>query len=223
MTDTTRLTDGNSGRLRGRLVDQLRRQIGGGHISEQVLAAMGNVPRHLFVRESDRANAYEDYPLSIGHGQTISAPHMVGIMCSLLEIEKGMKILEIGGGSGYHAAVLAELTGPGGVVYSIERVTELAEFARQNLTDAGYKNVVVTTGDGTLGLSEHAPYDCITVACAAPAVPQPLVDQLKRGGRMTIPIGRYTQELYLVHKNDVISKEKSGGVVFVPLIGEYGF
>ncbi len=223
MTDTIRLTDGNSGRLRGRLVDQLRRQIGGGYISEQVLAAMGNVPRHLFVRESDRANAYEDYPLSIGHGQTISAPHMVGIMCSLLEIEKGMKILEIGGGSGYHAAVLAELTGPGGVVYSIERVTELAEFARQNLTDAGYKNVIVTTGDGTLGLSEHAPYDCITVACAAPAVPQPLVDQLKRGGRMTIPIGRYTQELYLVHKNDVISKEKSGGVVFVPLIGEYGF
>jgi protein-L-isoaspartate(D-aspartate) O-methyltransferase len=205
------------------LVDQLRRQIGGGHISEQVLAAMGNVPRHLFVRESDIANAYEDYPLSIGYGQTISAPHMVGIMCSLLEIEKGMKILEIGGGSGYHAAVLAELTGPYGMVYSVERVTELAEFARQNLTDAGYKNVVVTTGDGTLGLSEHAPYDCITVACAAPAVPQPLVDQLKRGGRMTIPIGRYTQELYLVHKNDVISKEMSGGVVFVPLIGEYGF
>ena len=223
MTDTIRLTDANFERLRARLISQLRRQIGGRYISEQVLAAMGNVPRHLFVRESDRSNAYEDYPLSIGHGQTISAPHMVGIMCSLLEIEKGMNILEIGGGSGYHAAVLAELTGPGGMVYSIERVTELAEFARQNLTDAGYKNVVVTTGDGTLGLSEHAPYDCITVACAAPAVPQPLVDQLKRGGRMTIPIGKYTQELYLVHKNDVISKEKSGGVVFVPLIGEYGF
>ncbi len=223
MTDTIRLADANFERLRARLVSQLRRQIGGGHISEQVLAAMRNVPRHLFVRESNISNAYEDYPLSIGHGQTISAPHMVGIMCSLLEIEKGMKILEIGGGSGYHAAVLAELTGPGGTVYSIERITALAEFARQNLTDAGYKNVVVTAGDGTLGLSEHAPYDCITVACAAPAVPQPLVDQLKRGGRMTIPVGRYTQELYLVHKNDVISNEKKGGVVFVPLIGEYGF
>ena len=223
MTGTIRLTDTNFGQLRGRLVDQLRRQIGGGHISEHVLAAMRNVPRHLFVRESDRANAYADYPLSIGYGQTISAPHMVGIMCSLLEIEEGMKILEIGGGSGYHAAVLAELTGHGGMVYSIERVTELAEFARQNLRNAGYGNVVVTSGDGTIGLSEHAPYDCITVACAAPAVPQPLVDQLKRGGRMTIPIGEYTQELYLVHKNDVISKEKSGGVVFVPLIGEYGF
>ena len=217
------MADTNFGRLRERLVDQLRRQIGGNNISECVLAAMGNVPRHLFVRERDRANAYDDHPLSIGHGQTISAPHMVGIMCSLLEVEEGMKILEIGGGSGYHAAVLAELTGPGGIVYSIERVTELAEFARHNLRNAGYKNVVVTTGDGTLGLSEHALYDCITVACAAPEVPQPLIDQLKRGGRMTIPLGRYAQELYLVHKNDVISKKKSGGVVFVPLIGEYGF
>ena len=223
MTDMMRLSDANFERLRARLISQLRRQIGGDYISEQVLTAMRNVPRHLFVRESDIANAYEDYPLSIGHDQTISAPHIVGIMCSLLEIGEGMKILEIGGGSGYHAAVLAELTGPYGTVYSIERVTELAEFARQNLRNAGYKNVVVTAGDGTLGLSEHAPYDCITVACAAPAVPQPLVDQLKRGGRMTIPIGRYAQELYLVHKNDVISNEKKGGVVFVPLIGEYGF
>ncbi len=223
MANMIGLSDANFGRLRERLISQLRRQIGGDHISERVLDAMGAVPRHLFVRESDKASAYEDHPLSIGYDQTISAPHIVGIMCSLLEIEKGMKILEIGGGSGYHAAVLAELTGPYGTVYSIERVTKLAEFARQNLTDAGYKNVVVTAGDGTLGLSEHALYDCITVACAAPAVPQPLVDQLKRGGRMTIPIGEYTQELYLVHKNDVISNEKKGGVVFVPLIGEYGF
>ena len=205
------------------LIDQLRRQIGGGNISEKVLAAMGDVPRHLFVREIDGANAYKDYPLSIGHGQTISAPHIVGIMCSLLEIKKGMKILEIGGGSGYHAAVLAELTGNHGIVYSVERVTELADFARQNLMNAGYENVVVTTGDGTLGLSEHAPYDCITVACAAPTIPPPLVEQLKRGGRMVIPVGEYAQELYLVHKNDVISTTKSGGVVFVPLIGEYGF
>ncbi len=205
------------------LIDQLRRQIGGGNISEKVLAAMGDVPRHLFVREIDGANAYKDYPLSIGHGQTISAPHIVGIMCSLLEIKKGMKILEIGGGSGYHAAVLAELTGNHGIVYSVERVTELADFARQNLMKAGYENVIVTTGDGTLGLSEHAPYDRITVACAAPIIPPPLVEQLKRGGKMTIPVGKYMQELYLVHKNDVISTEKRGGVVFVPLIGEYGF
>jgi len=97
------------------------------------------------------------------------------------------------------------------------------EFARQNLRNAGYENVVVTAGDGTLGLSEHAPYDRITVACAAPAIPPPLVEQLKRGGKMVIPVGDYMQELYLVHKNDVVSTEKSGGVVFVPLIGEYGF
>ena len=218
-----RLADTNFELARTRLIDRLRRQIGIDRISEQVLDAMENVPRHLFVHESDMAHAYEDYPLSIGHGQTISAPHIVGIMCSLLEIEKGMKILEIGGGSGYHAAVLAELTGPDGVVYSVERVSELMEFERQNLRNAGYRNVVVTAGDGTLGLSKHAPYDRITVACAAPAIPPPLVDQLKHGGKMVIPVGDYMQELYLVHKNDVVSTEKSGGVVFVPLIGEYGF
>ncbi|MEA1944640.1 MAG: protein-L-isoaspartate O-methyltransferase [Euryarchaeota archaeon] len=209
--------------MRARLIDRLKKRIGVDHISEQVLRAMITVPRHLFVRKSEIAHAYDDYPLPIGYGQTISAPHMVAIMCTLLDVEKGMNILEIGGGSGYHAAVLAELTGPDGMVYSIERVSELAEFARDNLRNAGYPNVAVMTGDGTLGLPEHAPYDRITVACAAPAIPPPLVDQLKRGGEMVIPVGEYMQELYLVHKNDVISKEKSGGVVFVPLIGKYGF
>jgi len=208
--------------VRARLVDSLRGRIDM-HISEQVLQAMMRVPRHLFVRESDTAHAYDDYPLSIGHGQTISAPHMVMIMCTLLDVRKGMNILEIGAGSGYHSAMLAELTGSKGRVYSIERIPELLEFARRNLQDAGYHNVVVTAGDGTLGLPEYAPYDRITVACAAPAIPPPLVEQLKRGGRMVIPIGESVQDLYLVHKNDVISKEKSGGVVFVPLIGEYGF
>jgi protein-L-isoaspartate(D-aspartate) O-methyltransferase len=145
------------------------------------------------------------------------------IMCTLLDIRKGMNILEIGAGSGYHSAMLAELTGSKGRVYSIERIPELLEFARRNLQDAGYHNVVVTAGDGTLGLPEYAPYDRITVACAAPAIPPPLVEQLKRGGKMVIPVGEFVQDLYLVHKNDVISKEKSGGVVFVPLIGEYGF
>ncbi|HIE32035.1 MAG TPA: protein-L-isoaspartate(D-aspartate) O-methyltransferase [Methanosarcinales archaeon] len=209
--------------MRARLVDSLRRRIGVEHISEQVLQAISRVPRHLFVRESDVACAYDDCPLSIGYGQTISAPHMVAIMCTLLDVKIGMNILEIGAGSGYHSAVLAELVGPEGTVYSIERIPELIEFARRNLLNAGYHNVVVTTGDGTLGLPEYAPYDCITVACAAPAVPPPLIEQLKRGGRMVIPIGEFMQELYLVHKNDVVSKEKSGGVVFVPLIGKYGF
>ncbi len=209
--------------LRARLVSYLRRQVGIDHISEDVLQAIARVPRHLFVRENERKYAYCDHPLSIGRGQTISAPHIVGIMCTLLDIKKGSTILEIGAGSGYHAAVLAELTGRDGKVYSIERLPAISEFAQQNLLNAGYDNVVVTTGDGTLGLPEHAPYDVITVACAAPTIPQPLIDQLKHGGRMTIPVGEDMQELYLVHKNDVISKEKSGGVVFVPLIGKYGF
>ena len=217
------MIDKNFESVRARLIDRLKKRIGVDHISEQVLHAMMSVPRHLFVRKSDIAHAYDDYPLPIGYGQTISAPHIVAIMCTLLDVEKGMNILEIGGGSGYHAAVLAELTGPDGMVYSIERIPELAEFARDNLRNAGYPNAAVMTGDGTLGLPEYAPYDRILVACAAPAIPPPLIDQLKRGGKMAIPIGDYMQELYLVHKNDVISKEKSVGVIFVPLIGKYGF
>ncbi len=208
--------------MRARLVNSLQGRIDT-HISEQVLQAMMRVPRHLFVRESDAAHAYKDYPLSIGHRQTISAPHMVAIMCTLLDVREGMSILEIGAGSGYHSAMLAELTGSTGKVYSVERIPELLKFARSNLHDAGYHNVVVTAGDGTLGLPEYAPYDRITVACAAPAIPPPLIEQLKPGGKMVIPIGESAQDLYLVHKNDVISKEKSGGVVFVPLIGEHGF
>jgi len=217
------MIDKNFESVRARLIDRLKKRIGVDHISEQVLHAMMSVPRHLFVRKSDIAHAYDDYPLPIGYGQTISAPHIVAIMCTLLDVEKGMNILEIGGGSGYHAAVLAELTGPDGMVYSIERIPELAEFARDNLRNAGYPNAAVMTGDGTLGLPEYAPYDRILVACAAPAIPPPLIDQLKRGGKMVIPIGDYMQELYIVRKNDVISKEKSGGVIFVPLIGKYGF
>ncbi|NIA11391.1 MAG: protein-L-isoaspartate(D-aspartate) O-methyltransferase [Nitrospiraceae bacterium] len=217
------MIDKNFESMRARLIDHLRRRIGVDHVSEPVLHAMITVPRHLFVRKSEIAHAYDDYPLPIGYGQTISAPHIVAIMCTLLDVKEGMNILEIGGGSGYHAAVLAELVGPNGRVYSIERIPELAEFARDNLRNAGHLNVTVIAGDGTLGLLEHAPYDRILVACAAPTIPPPLVDQLKRGGKMAIPVGEYTQELYLVHKNDVISKEKSGGVVFVPLIGKYGF
>ncbi|RZN39601.1 MAG: protein-L-isoaspartate(D-aspartate) O-methyltransferase [Methanosarcinales archaeon] len=208
--------------IRARLVNSLQGRIDT-HISKQVLQAMMQVPRHLFVRESDASHAYEDYPLSIGHKQTISAPHMVAIMCTLLDVQKGMNILEIGAGSGYHSAILAELTGPTGKVYSVERIPELLKFARNNLHNTGYHNVIITTGDGTLGLPKHAPYDRITVACAAPTIPPPLIEQLKQGGKMVIPIGESVQDLYLVHKNDTISKEKSGGVVFVPLIGEHGF
>lgn len=165
-----------------------------------------------------------DEPLPIGEGQTISAIHMVGIMAELLEVEEGMKILEIGAGSGYHAAVLAELVGDNGVIYSIERIPKLAEMARRNLERAGYKNVIVLVGDGSRGLPEEAPFDRISVTAAAPKIPEPLMEQLKDGGIMVIPVGRVFQELKVVRKrrNDVIV-ETWGGVSFVPLVGEHGF
>jgi len=154
---------------RKRMVELLRRQ----GISEVVLQAMVQVKRHLFVPPQLIDQAYGDYPLPIGEGQTISAPHMVAMMCAYLELKRGEKVLEIGAGSGYHAAVIAELIGEEGRIYSIERIEWLVEFSSENLKNAGYKNVTVILGDGTLGLPEHAPYDKISVTCAAPDVPPP--------------------------------------------------
>ncbi|VVB91782.1 Protein-L-isoaspartate O-methyltransferase [uncultured archaeon] len=203
---------------RNRLIEELR-LLG---ISERVLDAMSRVPRHLFVPEGEWKHAYADYPLPIGWGQTISAPHMVAIMCDLLDIRDGMKVLEIGAGSGYHAAVMAVLAGSG-QVYAVEVIEGLAEFARENLKKAGITNVTVITGDGSLGLPEHALYDRINVACAAPDILDTLTDQLKSGGKLVIPVGRNFQELYLVTKTDGLKKEAKGGVIFVPLVGEKGF
>ncbi len=201
------------------MVDLLRRR----GISTEVLEAMNRVKRHLFVPPELRDQAYGDYPLPIGGGQTISAPHMVAMMCDYLKLERGDKVLEIGAGSGYHAAVIAELIGTEGRVYTVERLPLLVDFSTRNLRDAGYKNVVVVSGDGTLGLPEHAPFDKICVTCAAPSVPPPLLEQLKTGGRMVIPIGRYIQELYLVEKKNGIEKQSKCEVAFVPLIGRFGF
>jgi protein-L-isoaspartate(D-aspartate) O-methyltransferase len=192
------------------------------NVSEKVLAAMKKVPRHLFLPEDTIDHAYEDRPYTIGYSQTISAPHMVAIMCDLLELREGLTVLEIGTGSGYHAAVIAELIGDGHV-YTVERIKRLAEFARENLREAGYSNVTIIVGDGTLGLPDHAPYDCISVTCAAPSSSSPLTDQLKVGGRMIIPVGKTFQDLYLIKKKDGLQKEKKMGVIFVPLIGKYGF
>ena len=192
-------------------------------ISTEVLEAMNRVKRHLFVPPELRDQAYGDYPLPIGGGQTISAPHMVAMMCDYLKLERGDKVLEIGAGSGYHAAVIAELIGAEGRVYTVERLALLVDFAMRNLREAGYKNVVVVAGDGTLGLPEYAPFNKICVTCAAPAVPPPLLEQLETGGRMVIPIGRYIQELYLVEKKNGIEKQSKCEVVFVPLIGRFGF
>jgi len=192
-------------------------------ISKEVLEAMNRVKRHLFVPPELRDQAYGDYPLPIGGGQTISAPHMVAMMCDYLKLERGDKVLEIGAGSGYHAAVIAELIGAEGRVYTVERLALLVDFSMRNLREAGYKNVVVVSGDGTLGLPEYAPFNKICVTCAAPAVPPPLLEQLETGGRMVIPIGRYIQELYLVEKKNGIEKQSKCEVVFVPLIGRFGF
>ncbi|OPY20312.1 MAG: Protein-L-isoaspartate O-methyltransferase [Methanomethylovorans sp. PtaU1.Bin093] len=194
-------------------------------ISEKVLRAMLNVPRHLFVPSVHMSSAYVDSPLNIGYGQTISAPHMVAIMCDLLDLQEGHKVLEVGAGSGYNAAVMAEIIGNTGIVYSTERIPELVRSSKNNLKAAGYRNVEVFLSDGSIGLPEHAPYDRICVTASAPSIPEPLVQQLRSGGRMVIPVGEMFQSLYLVTKeNDgtVVTKEW-GGVVFVPLIGKHGF
>lgn len=179
---------------------------------------MGAVRREDFVPQNLRDYAYRDEPLPIGKEQTISAPHMVAIMCELLCVEPQSNVLEIGTGSGYHAAVLAELAG-NGTVYTIERFEGLAEHASKLLP----ANVVVTTGDGSLGLPEKAPFDRILVTCSAPEIPPPLLAQLKVGGRMVVPLGKELQELYLVRKNNEIAKEARGSVAFVLLVGKYGF
>ena len=194
-----------------------------GLVSERVIRAMSRIPREFFVPQAYLSRAYDDTPLFIGAGQTISAPHMVAIMCDLLDLQEGMKVLEVGGGSGYHAAVMAVLAGPSGHIYSIERLPELANQAGENLAKAGIENVTMIVGDGSIGLALHAPYDRISVAATAPEVPEPLKQQLKPGGKMVLPVGRGYQELVLVTRKNGFAIEEKMGVAFVPLIGEKGF
>jgi protein-L-isoaspartate(D-aspartate) O-methyltransferase len=191
-------------------------------VDERVLAAMERVPRELFVPEDLRRQAFDDAALPIGAGQTISQPYMVARICEELGLDGDERVLDVGTGSGYQAAVLAELADE---VHSIERVPELAEQARRNLVAAGYDRVVVHVGDGSRGLPDHAPYDAIAVAAAAPGFPQALYDQLKPGGRLVVPVGkRHGQRL------QVIVRSPEGPAVlrsvpcrFVPLVGEEGF
>lgn len=192
--------------------------------SKRVEEALLKVPRHLFVPPDVRSQAYRDTPLPIGDGQTISAPHMVAVMAEALELSEGHRVLEIGAGSGYNAAVMAELVGPSGKVITLERHPSLAEKASRVLLEAGYSNVQVVVGDGSLGYPEEAPYDRISVTCGAPRVPEPLVEQLRDGGIMLIPVGglEYQSLLRFRKLGGRMLSEDLGSVVFVPLIGEKG-
>ncbi len=186
-----------------------------------VLQAMESVPRHEFVPDDYLHLAYSDQPLPIGHGQTISQPYIVGLMTELLDLEQGDRVLEIGTGSGYQAAILAEL---GMEVYSVEIIPELAASAGGCLVRLGYGNVHTLNADGYYGWEEHAPYDAIIVTAAPDHVPQPLVEQLKDGGRMVIPVGPvgWYQTLWLITKeHGEVEYHNKGGVQFVPLTGEH--
>ena len=207
---------------RKKMVEKLRNEL---RISDKVAKAMLEVPRHLFVPPHLRKEAYNDYPLPIGHGQTISAPHMVAIMCDLLDLREGEKVLEVGTGSGYHAAVVSRIVGEKGLVVTVERIPELAETARKIYESLGYDNIVVVVADGSLGYGELAPYDKIYVTASAPKIPVKLLAQLKNGGRMVIPVGDFVQYLYVVDKDEYgrVTKRSWGAVRFVPLIGEEGF
>lgn len=188
----------------------------------RVLSAMRKIPRHMFVQEALWERAYDDHPLPIGEGQTISQPYMVAVMTEALKLKGREKILEIGTGSGYQTAVLAELSEH---VFTIERIDLLTKMARRNLDRLGYTNVVFRTGDGTIGWQDQAPFDGILVTAGAPAVPRYLFEQLAENGRMVVPIGGiHGQELVVVRKKDGQPiKTRHFGCVFVPLIGKDGW
>ncbi len=187
-----------------------------------VLAAMRKVPRHLFVPPDYEDSAYADRPLPIGYGQTISQPYMVAVMTQALKLQGDERVLEVGTGSGYQAAVLAEIVDH---VVSIERIPELAERALKTLRSLGYMNVEVVIGDGSKGYPARAPYDGIIVTAGAPEIPQVLVDQLADGGRLVIPVGDSFQQTLtrVTKKGEKVDIERLEGCIFVPLVGQYGW
>jgi len=219
------VADENFAALREELVDEVRTYAGyagDAPFSDEVLATLGRVERHKFVPPGQVRYAYENRPLPIGHGQTISQPYIVALMTDLLEPDENDVVLEVGTGSGYQAAVLAELVDH---VYSIEIIEPLATSAGERLKHLGYDNVTTKLGDGYYGWDEHGPFDSIIVTAAASHVPPPLIEQLRPGGRMVIPVGgRFmTQLLLLLEKGDdgEIVTRQIGAVRFVPLTGEH--
>ncbi|OPY18759.1 MAG: Protein-L-isoaspartate O-methyltransferase [Syntrophus sp. PtaB.Bin075] len=206
-----------------RMVDtQIRAR---GVLNPRILEAMSRIPRHLFVEEALADQAYNDNPLPIGDMQTISQPYIVSLMTDALDLKGREKVLEIGTGSGYQTALLAELADQ---VFSIERIASLANNARRILDQLGYYNVAIRIGDGTYGWKEESPFDAILVTAGAPDIPMPLIEQLKIGGRLVLPVGgRHIQDLVKVTRlsEDIneLKKENLGGCRFVDLIGEYGW
>ncbi len=210
----------NYSRARERMV---RQQIAARGIrAERVLDAMRSVPRHLFVPLESRHSAYMDGPLSIGQGQTISQPYIVALMTEALELRGHERVLEIGTGSGYQAAILSQLASH---VYTVERIPELASRAQDLFRQLGYDNISMHVGDGTLGWLEHAPYEAIIITAAAPEIPRPLTDQLAEGGRLVAPIGgSWSQSLVRVRKQrGHLRRQELTSVAFVPLIGQHGW
>ena len=199
-----------------RMLEEIRRS-GPPHVSERVLSAMEKVERHEFVPANYRGAAYDNRPLPIGEGQTISQPYIVALMTDLAEVDKDSVVFEVGTGSGYQAAVLAEMARH---VYTIEIIDTLAERATETLQRLGYDNVSVKAGDGYAGWPEHAPFDAILVTAAPETVPEPLIEQLKPGGRLVIPVGpeRYSQMLKVITKNEdgSIDTRNVAPVIFVP-------
>jgi len=190
--------------------------------SSEVLRAMSVVPRHKFVSSEYSEAAYNDGPLSIGSGQTISQPYMVAMMTEALMLSKNDKVLEIGTGSGYQAAVLREITSN---IYSVERISTLAEKAENLLTLLGYNDIKIMVGDGSLGWPEQAPFDAIIVTSGSPGVPETLMSQLNDGGRMIIPVGSRSSQriIRIIRAGDNYNKEEMLSCIFVPLIGKYGW
>jgi protein-L-isoaspartate(D-aspartate) O-methyltransferase len=207
-------------RARKRMVDE--QLVARGICDRRVLAALGRVPRHEFVDEALRDRAYGDYPLPIGHGQTISHPYTVALMTEALELHGTERVLEIGTGSGYQTAVLAQLCGN---VYTVERIAALGTRARRLLDELGLFNVALQIGDGTIGWNSEAPFDAIIVTAGTPQLPRPLLHQLRAGGRLVVPLGdEENQTLMRVRlTEDGVYEEEIGDCRFVKLLGRYGF